>query len=697
MADHGRRPAVSVVVPFLGDGADAEALARSLGQLRLGPEDEIIVADNTAVGLFPAETGESRIRTVHAPGERSSYHARNCGAEVASNDWLLFMDSDTRAVPDIIDRYFAAEPGPRVGAVVGPMLPLRRGTGLMARYAEARPPDKQRHPLSHPFRSYGATGNILVRREAFMEVGGFLERVRSGGDADFGWRLQDYGRWLVMSAPGAIVRHLLRESLRSQLRLHVRYGGGRTWLRRRWPEADLGYGLGRLPRLLARVPANLLRGRFEQAAFAFVDALVVLAEAAGQLIGNEPPAREGAHFRAEIALMVDRFPEPSQTFVWNEARAIAAAGRSVVVEARSRPRRPAFAAVRGLPVRWAEDAGPLRRVADATWLWARHPLRAGADVLARRRWRREEEVSPLRILSPVARRIDRSGVRHLHVHFARRSAMDAIRLKRLLGVPFSVTAHAFDVFLRPQNLEAKLAEAEFVTSGCDYNVSHLAELTGTSGGPRVHRIVMGVDAESFRRSIPYDPAGPIVAVGRLVEKKGFADLIDAVGLLENRQARVVIAGDGPLREALRSRVAESGLAHRLEMPGALSHDAVRQLIESASVLVMPSVVAPDGDRDSMPVVVKEALALEVPVIATDEVGLPEVVLPEWGRLVPPGSPRDLAVAIDGVLALSASTRREMGRVGRRFVAGELSLATQTEKLLDLVDHHRERPPESLAS
>lgn len=688
MAELTARPDVSVVVPFLGDRHDAEELARSLGELHLRPGDEVIVADNTAAGTFASHEPPGRVASVRATGERSSYHARNCGAERASNEWILFLDSDTRAVPDIADRYFATAPGPRVGAVVGPMLPLRRGRGLMARYAEERPPDKQRHPLSHPFRRYGATGNILVRREAFMEIGGFLERVRSGGDADFGWRLQEDGRWEVTTAPGATVRHLLRETLRSQLRLHTRYGGGRTWLRRRWPEAQLGYGLGRLPRLLARVPYNLIRGRFERAAFAALDSLMVMAEAAGQIVGNEPPARERDAREAEIALMVDRFPEPSQTFVVNEARAIAAAGRRVVVEARSRPRRPAFAAVRGLRVRWAEDAGPARRLADAAWLCGRHPLRAISDVAARRGWRREERVSSLRILAPVARRVQRSRVEHLHVHFARRSAMDAIRLKRLLGVSISVTAHAFDIFLRPQNLGTKLEEADLVTSGCDYNVAHLRKLAGAAGADRIHRVVMGVDAWRFRRDAPYDPAGPVVAVGRLVEKKGFSDLIEAAALMRSDGARVVIAGDGPLRGELEERIQRLGLSGRVELRGAISHDEVGDLIEGASLLAMPSVVAPDGDRDSMPVVVKEALAMEVPVIATDEVGLPEVVRPEWGRLVPPGDPAALAREIDELLQLAAEQRVEMGRAGRAFAAGQISLGRQTAVLLDLIDSLR---------
>ena len=104
------------------------------------------------------------------------------------------------------------------------------------------------------------------------------------------------------------------------------------------------------------------------------------------------------------------------------------------------------------------------------------------------------------------------------------------------------------------------------------------------------------------------------------------------------------------------------------------------MVERADVLAAPSVVAADGDRDTMPVVVKEALAMEVPVVASDEVGLPEVVRPEWGRLVPPGDADALAAAIDELLALPAEGRLAMGRAGREFVTEHCNVATETARL-----------------
>src|SRR3712207_2725959 len=144
---------------------------------------------------------------------------------------------------------------------------------------------------------------------------------------------------------------------------------------------------------------------------------------------------------------------------------------------------------------------------------------------------------------------------------------------------------------------------------------------------------MGVDAERFTRRTPHPEDGPIVAIGRLVEKKGFVHLIRAAARPELAGARVTIVGEGGLRPALEAEVERLGVGDRVELAGRREHEEVRELFEGAAVLAMPSVVAADGDRDSAPVVVKEALAMEVPVVASDAVGLPEIVRPEFGRLV----------------------------------------------------------------
>jgi glycosyltransferase involved in cell wall biosynthesis len=194
----------------------------------------------------------------------------------------------------------------------------------------------------------------------------------------------------------------------------------------------------------------------------------------------------------------------------------------------------------------------------------------------------------------------------------------------------------------------------------------------------LHVIAMGVDAEQFRRIAPYPDARTVVAVGRLVEKKGFAYLLEAAAQLPDVHVRIV--GDGPLRDELRAAAPDN-----VEFYGAMPPSQVRGLLESSDLFVLPTVIAADGDRDSMPVVVKEALAMEIPVVGTDEVGMPEMVQAEWGRLVTPRDAVALADAIRELLALPADERRAMGWRGREFVIERFSVEGETRKLAALVE------------
>jgi glycosyltransferase involved in cell wall biosynthesis len=177
----------------------------------------------------------------------------------------------------------------------------------------------------------------------------------------------------------------------------------------------------------------------------------------------------------------------------------------------------------------------------------------------------------------------------------------------------------------------------------------------------------------------------VLAVGRLVEKKGFDVLVDAAASLgPGLQVRIV--GDGPLRGELAARIEASG-AH-VELLGSLPPALVRQALEEADVLAMPCVVARDGDRDSMPVVVKEAMAMELLVVASDEVGLPECVLAPWGFLAAPGDSRALAEALRTALALGPQERRRAGQQARAWVKRHADVDSQTARMSAEIDRKR---------
>ncbi len=386
-----------------------------------------------------------------------------------------------------------------------------------------------------------------------------------------------------------------------------------------------------------------------------------------------------------VAVFVTAFPVLSETFVTAEIDALRALGHDVRVESRRAPDRPNDEYTAAFPVACGQDDTRVRKAGALVWLMLRHPVRCALDLRQRRAYADEEPVERLRSLAPVAWRLRRAGVRHVHVHFATGVALDALRLGRILGIPYSLTAHAWDIYKSPRNLPAKLRAAAFVTSGCNYTVDDLRTIAGPQYADRVHRIVMGVDAERFRRTMPIPTRSTVVAVGRLVEKKGFDYLVDAVhqlphGILDELH----VIGDGPLYEDLVTQADAGPAGDRIRFLGALPQSEIRAHLEGASVLVMPCVVASDGDRDSMPVVVKEALAMEVPVIATDEVGLPELVSEGWGRLVAPRSSTELAQALADVLSLDIKSRAEMGARGREHVVVHCSVAEETARLSSLI-------------
>jgi glycosyltransferase involved in cell wall biosynthesis len=307
------RPAVGVVVPFRGDRSAALQMLAALERLQLRDGDELIIADNTADGVVAAELAAAhrtipsvstrgsyappnqdgrnqtpkvvRPRIVHAARESSSYHARNAGARAAGGEWLLFMDADCVPAPDLLDAHLAPAPGDRVGALAGTIAGATDQTGLIARYTRSRRFFDQHQGL-HTKAGGAATANLMVRREAFEGVGGFVEGIRSGGDVELSWRLQAAG-WELNQRPGAVVEHRHREGLMGLMAAIARYGAGSRWLNERHPGSSPRWPLSRaLAGALADALANGARGRREAATFRAIDGLGLIAHNAGYRSSN---------------------------------------------------------------------------------------------------------------------------------------------------------------------------------------------------------------------------------------------------------------------------------------------------------------------------------------------------------------------------------------------------------------------------
>jgi glycosyltransferase involved in cell wall biosynthesis len=388
-----------------------------------------------------------------------------------------------------------------------------------------------------------------------------------------------------------------------------------------------------------------------------------------------------------LVYVLGEFPALTQTFVRREIRELARQGLPPRVYCLSRARRgddgsgsdaDLAAAARLVP-------GPL---SPRTWTaglarvlgsaGGRRALRDAAALRSRGLRRRVRVLVNLLRAATVADEIRDAGASLVHAHFATSQAEVAFAVSRLTGIPFSFTAHARDIYADASALPQKLAAAAFVVTCTAANRDHLAGLAPEAAG-RVHHVPHGVPASPA--PAPRDGGPPrVLAVGRLVPKKGFATFVDALAHTAAALEAVVI-GDGPERGRLVARARRRGVA--VAFRGALAPEAVAREMAAADILVAPSVVAPGGDRDGIPNVVLEAMAAGLPVVAATTSGLPEAVEDGvTGLLVPASDPESLAAALDRLLA-DPAMRRRLGEAGRRRVQERYDLGTNVARLRSL--------------
>ena len=288
----------------------------------------------------------------------------------------------------------------------------------------------------------------------------------------------------------------------------------------------------------------------------------------------------------------------------------------------------------------------------------------------------------------LALEVERRGINHLHAHFALNAATIAMVVARLTGITFSFTAHANDIFVNPILLREKIKEALFIIAISEYNVQFLYNLVpDQETAQKIHLVHCGIDVHHFSPSNHHAcPEEPILlAVGRLIEKKGYPYLINACRILADRGYRFkcLIAGTGPQERLLKQMIEENELEDYVSLVGVVFQEELRDYLNRATIFVLPCVVAGDRDMDGIPVSLMEAMAMQVPVISTTISGIPELVEDKkTGLLTPPANAEALAEAIASLLD-DEQLRVTLGKAGRQKVIEAFEIKKNVQTLVHI--------------
>jgi glycosyltransferase involved in cell wall biosynthesis len=294
----------------------------------------------------------------------------------------------------------------------------------------------------------------------------------------------------------------------------------------------------------------------------------------------------------------------------------------------------------------------------------------------------------------AAERLVGRGIAHLHAHFADRAAVVALVAARLLGISYSLFAHANDIYVTPVLLPEKLQHARFVATCTRYNQAHLTALAGSRLARPIELIYHGLELDRFqpparRAAVPRR----LLSIGQLREKKGHAYLVHACRKLRGRGYDFTcdIIGDGPEREALRALIEDLQLSEVVHLRGALPHREVMDYYGRATVFVLASVAASNADRDGIPNVFLEAMAMRLPVVGAQFSGIPELIQDGVnGLLTPPGDAEALAEVIARVWDNPALAER-LAAQGRLTVEQRFDIERNIERLAELLKSHLLRP------
>lgn len=392
-----------------------------------------------------------------------------------------------------------------------------------------------------------------------------------------------------------------------------------------------------------------------------------------------------------VGYVLKKFPRNSETFILNEILALQRAGADVTVFSLNRPddgvyhraladlKRPVVYLLGRAPTVWPQVLGQewplLERRRDELWAQFKD-LVAGA---------RTDMWSIMASGVDMAQQIRKHGVQRLHAHFATIAAYVARAAHTLTGIPYSVTCHAKDIYregVTGERFRALLGPTDFVVTVCEANKRYILDHHG-AGSLDLRVLYNGVDVAAFHPKSRQPSKEPIVlSVGRLVEKKGFHVLIDALAIMGKQgfRPRCEIIGDGEDSDRLQQQARTLGLDNVVFL-GMRTQDEVRAHMARATVMALPCIVGADGNRDALPTVLLEALAAGLPILSTPVGGVEEIA--DFGRagvIVPPGDAAAVAVELTGLLR-DPARQAALSKAGRLRAEQCFDLTTNVGRLL----------------
>jgi glycosyltransferase involved in cell wall biosynthesis len=405
--------------------------------------------------------------------------------------------------------------------------------------------------------------------------------------------------------------------------------------------------------------------------------------------------------RPVLGVVLKGYPRISETFISNEILLLEQLGFAVhIISMRPGRERVTHASVRRIRARvdYLPETflrNPHRLLFHGACMALRRPGPAASGLaLTLRRYRRTRNTASFRHYLQAAYLVNRwlpgSGIVHLHAHFAHSPTSVALYASTLSGLPFSFTAHAKDIYTSdPEQLREKIAHARFVVTCTEHNRTYLSNVAQGLSTP-IHRVYHGIDTGLFAagerdRCAPRPPYR-VLTVARLIAKKGIPTVLQAVKTLVDSgvQLTYTLIGDGQDRERVLARVRELGLEAHCRWLGTQPHEVVLDHYRRADLFVLGCEVAEDGDRDGVPNVLFESMAMGVPVVATDVSAIPELVVPEeTGLLVPPRRHQAMADAMRRLLT-DRLLRRQVIPAARARVLADFDNRALTGRLAEIL-------------